>query len=217
MASGRVYVPALVTLGFAAGCLFGWFAFKKPPERPGQPPPAAPAATKIEVSTGTGDLAMVESFFRTWGGYAVWENDITEIAVVSDQPERSRMGYYQVIRAHRRFFFRTLNRLTRPLIDHGVLVRCPIAFTEPPWMREKYYREHPGETPGTVRIDELIGRALLLPPRPPETGDDAGVQTVPGSGEILSTPRTTPGAGAQQEIPYTVPPPPTEKIPPPPE
>lgn len=168
--AGRAYAPAWLTTGLFLGGLWGWYLFRPVPAATMSASRQTPEAV---VPAAVGGLAEVEKLFRIWGGYAVWEDDLTEIAVMRAQPGRIQPEYYQVSRVGRAFYFRTLSHLTRPLIDHGGLARCMLAFTEPRWMHEQYYREHPAETPGAYRPEELVARSSLLPPRPPVTAEAA--------------------------------------------
>lgn len=208
VARGKAYAPVWLASGLFLGCLFGWLAFRSPPEAPAGPAAKSVPALKAVITAGAGNLALIEGLFWTWGGYAVWEDDMTEFVALTKQPGRIQAEYYQVIRAHRRFYFRTLQHLTRPLIDHGELARCPLAFTETAEMREMYYLEHPDETPGRYSIEELMGRAPLLPPRPPVTAETAAEsmsRTMPSAGipvppstkpdQPFQQPKTTPGDG----------------------
>ena len=194
MAAGRAYAPTWLATGLFLGCLMGWCLFRTAPAAAPRVAVARPApAPAVPATLST--LAEVENLFRLWGGYAVWEDDLTEIIVLRVQLGRLHPEYFQVVRVGRGFYFRTLSRLTRPLIDHGELARCPLAFTEPQWMHEQYYREHAGETPGAVRLEELVARGLLLPPRPPITAESAA--TIPTQPDTKvpgpKMPQTTPG------------------------
>jgi len=197
MVSRKGYAPVWLTLGFALGCLFGWLVFRTRAAVPMPDPAGRAPAPRPEVIVTPGHLAAVENLFATWGGYAVWEENLTEIVAWSRQSGRIQAEYYQVLRAHRRFFFRTLQHLTRPVIDHGELVRCPLAFTETEEMRERYYREHPQETPGRYSLDELMERAPTLPPRPPAPAEEEmnPVAGPPGESPPMARPQTTPGDG----------------------
>ncbi len=199
MTSGKGYAPVWLTLGFAVGCLFGWLVFKTRAADPAPGPTTPVRPPKPGVVVTPGRLAEVEMLFETWGGYAVWADDLTEFVAWRKQPGRIEAEYYQAVRVRGRFYFRTLHSLARPLIDHGVIVRCPLAFTETDEMREKYYREHPDETPGRYSLAELMDRAPLLPPRPPEARE----------GEANRATETTPLA------PSAPPPPPPPTEPPP--
>lgn len=191
MPAGRAYAPTWLAAGLFLGCLLGWYAFR--PARAVAPPVSASRPTAVVPETLSA-LPEVENLFRIWGGYAVWDNDLTEIVVLRAQPGRIQPEYYQVLWVGRDFYFRTLSHLTRPLIDHGALARCPLVFTEPVWVREKYYREHPAETPGAYRLEELTARASLLPPRPPVTAESAtGAPPPETKVPRQSSPKTTPG------------------------
>lgn len=160
----RSLAPLWLTLGFAAGLAFAWAAFRAEAPRPAATPvapksqPAAPDRTEIPVNAGT--LRAIEQTFERWGGYAVWENDVTEIATW-DARRKRHSDFYEVRRHDGRLYFRSLAALTRPIIDHGVSATMPITFTEPQAMRDQFYREHPDYDPASApRVD--------LPPRPPE-------------------------------------------------
>lgn len=153
-------VPLWLTLGFAAGLTFGWMAFRDESPRPSavKPAPAAPPE-RTEVLVNAGTLRAVEQTFERWGGYAIWENDVTEIAAW-DARRKRHSDFYEVRRHDGKFYFRSLSALSRPIIDHGVSATMPIAFTEPQWMRDQFYRENPNYDSATApRVD--------LPPRPP--------------------------------------------------
>lgn len=178
--AARPPISLWLTLGFAAGLAFGWFAFRDAKSPAAQRPAAAkaakppePASEEIPVNAGT--LRAVEQTFERWGGYAVWENDTTEIAVW-DPRRKKHSDTYEVRRHEGRFYFRALRALTRPLIDHGVSATMPVQFTEPPEARARFYREHPDYDPATApRVD--------LPPLPPErsAGGSTGMSSNAGS------------------------------------
>lgn len=197
----RSLAPLWLTLGFAAGLAFGWAAFRDATTPPTaatsvapKTPPAAPERTEIPVNAGT--LRAVEQTFERWGGYAVWENDVTEIAAWNARRKR-HSDFYEVRRHDGKLYFRSLAALTRPIIDHGDGL-TPLGFTEPQWMRDEFYREHPDYDPATAPRVEL-------PPRPPEryserqlrSGTDA-TETPPETSipyRTYTTPMLTPGAG----------------------
>lgn len=102
----RLLAPLWLTLGFAAGLAFAWAAFRDEAPRiaatPVVPksPPAAPERTEIPVNAGT--LRSVEQTFERWGGYAVWENDVTEIAAW-DARRKRHSDFYEVRRHDGKF------------------------------------------------------------------------------------------------------------------
>jgi hypothetical protein len=192
--------PLWLTLGFASGLAFGWIAFHE--ETPSPAPAATPAPVvppdRTEIPVNAGTLRAVEQTFERWGGYAVWENDLTEIAVW-DARRKRHSDFYEVRRHDGKFYFRSLAALSRPIIDHGVSATMPIAFTEPQWMRDQFYREHPDYDPATAPRVEL-------PPRPPErfatpprsltpTPDANDTDTTPREYRRRETKPLTPGAG----------------------
>jgi hypothetical protein len=197
-APARSFIPLWLTLGFSAGLAFGWMAFH---EETKLPPPASPplpgardaiAPDRVEIPVDAGTLRAVEQMFNRWGGYAVWENDVTEIAAWD--PRRKRHSdFYEVRRHEGKFYFRSLRTLTRPIIDHGVSTTMPVAFTEPQEAREKFYREHPDYDPASApRID--------LPPKPPERwsptrGGAPSSRSLPSGSNSNSDRRLDPGSG----------------------
>lgn len=191
-------VSLWLTLGFSAGLAFGWLAFRSEPPRvpPAKAPSIATASDRAEVPIDAGTLRAAERIFARWGGYAVWEDDVTEVAVW-DQRRKRHGDFYEVRRHGGKFYFRSLPALTRPILDHGVNAALPLAFTEPQWSRDQFYRDHPDYDPATApRVD--------LPPRPPEPfatsphGDviPPGTQSgYPGTSDGAGRPRLTNGAG----------------------
>ncbi len=179
----RSNVPFVLTAGFALGLGLGWLMFHSetvsaPPARPADGPrPEARATLRRDAGT----LKDVEQIFERWGGYAVWENDVTEIALWSVQDQRHD-DYYEVRRVGGEFYFRSLARLTRPLIDHGVRSRSLIAFTETQALHDYFYRENPGYRPGSEP-------PVDLPPSPPQHYERKDL-SVNGASALV-----TPGAG----------------------
>ncbi|MBI2518233.1 MAG: hypothetical protein HYV95_15230 [Opitutae bacterium] len=164
MAANGNSFPLWLTLGFAMGLSFGWVMFKSDTSKA---PPAAeqvkvrekPAAAS-DAPRDAGTLAGAEQTFQRWGGYAVWEDDATEIAVWNARRKRFS-DFYEVRRVHGQFYFRTIQRLSRPFIDHGVRGRLPIVFTEPQADHDAFHRQHPDYDPASEPIVDL-------PPRMPE-------------------------------------------------
>lgn len=188
----RSDVPFVLTAGFAVGLGLGWLMFHPAPVKA---PPPSPVGPKPEVHSDlrkdAGTLTDVERIFQRWGGYAVWENDTTEIALWSMQNQRHD-DYYEVRRIGGEFYFRTLARLTRPVIDHGERARRPVAFTETQVMHDDYHREHPG-------YDPTLEPVVDLPPRLPEPYErtDPSASRLPGPPPptVPPLPLLTPGAG----------------------
>ncbi len=181
--------PLWLTLGFVVGLGFGWLAFenhstsestassavKADPVRPARPFIPDPPRAAVQ-------LGELEELFQAWGGYSIWENNVTQLAVWNGSTSR-HSDFYEVRRSSRKFYFRTLPKAEWPLIDHGEMVRCPLWFAETPEMRKKFYREHPEVLPGMPILHNLPKRSPLLPPLPP-----VPAETISGSKPIPRPP-----------------------------
>lgn len=126
-------VPSWVSLGFVLGALFV-IALPKPK-------PAPPEVKIVEVvrpPAAETKLTTVEAVFAAWREYAVWHDDLTEIAYWNPGTQEFS-EFYEVWRVADREYFRSIPRLTRRLISHGKEPppECPLRFTE----TEAQYRE----------------------------------------------------------------------------
>jgi hypothetical protein len=122
--------PSWVTLGFVLGALFVW-ALPRPEKV------APPAAKPMTVSLDRPKATEIEAVFAVWGHYAVWENDLTEVALW-DVDKHSYSICYEVLRNGETFYFRSIPRLTRPVLTHGIHVTTPLLFTETEAMRREW-------------------------------------------------------------------------------
>jgi hypothetical protein len=116
--------PSWVLLGFGIGVLFIWML----------PPSETPAAAGLEpaaapVARSAPQIAVIEAVFAEWGSSASWENDVTEVALWSSETG-SYSQCFQVIRTGGMYFFRSIPRLTRPVLTRGVRDNSPLQFTE---------------------------------------------------------------------------------------
>ncbi len=116
--------PSWVLLGFGIGVLFIWML----------PNSETPAAVNLEpspapVARSAPQIAVIEAVFAEWGSAASWENDVTEIALWSSETG-SYSQCFQVIRTGGMYFFRSIPRLTRPVLTRGVRDNSPLQFTE---------------------------------------------------------------------------------------
>ena len=119
--------PSWVMLGFVLGAFFVWAL----PEGEKTPPPPAPVERALEKDAPVSRLPRltdVEAVFAQWDRYAIWENDVTEVAYWSEEA-RSFSNFFEVLRSGDRLFFRSIPKLTRPLIRRGVEARSPLLFT----------------------------------------------------------------------------------------
>ena len=134
--------PSWIMVGFVVGCVFAYVADREidkrrpkpaaesvPVTRAVEPPPTA------EVAPTRLSLSEVDAIFRQFSAGAVWENDITEVAVWNPVTKKFS-DLIEVIRSGEYFYFRPITRLTRPLIsidpEPGVL----LLFTETDANRE---------------------------------------------------------------------------------
>jgi hypothetical protein len=187
-------VPGWITLGFLSGLVFAYVFMKtgpvpdlvkSVPDQPSRAPVTGTGSRQIpNLPLDASTLGEVEVLFQAWGGYAVWKNNITQFALWNKDTD-AHSDFYEVRRANRIYYFRTLPEKDWPLIDHGEMVRCPLWFAETPEMREEFYRGHPEMTPTTPILRTLPPRSPLLPPLSPMPEE-------PGS-----TPLLEPGRKAQ--------------------
>lgn len=131
--------PSWVTLGFVLGALFvlAWprHQAEAPEDRPvvdAVPTPAkAPEAPKY---------ATIDAVFESYGNYAVWSDDKTEVALWSPQ-EKKYSDCYEVVRVDGEHYFRPIPALTRPILTHGIPENAPLLFTETELQRKEWLGE----------------------------------------------------------------------------
>lgn len=154
--------PSWISLGFILGVLFVWFLPRPEPEvievpvRDETPPP-------LVASRTAPDFTGIEAVFAMWGEYAVWENDLTEVAMW-DIALKQYAKFYEVRRAEGNYYFRSIARLTRPVLTHGVDANAPLLFTEPDQKRREWLQERDAET--WKAITDSIQK--VAPPAKPE-------------------------------------------------
>jgi hypothetical protein len=159
-------VPSWVMLGFIVGALFVW-ALPKRESASASAPPEAPSL----VVQATSRLTTIEAVFAEWGQYAVWHQDRTEIALWNSEIQ-AYSDCYEVLRNDGAFFFRSIPRLTHPLLTHGLqanLENCPIQFTETTAQRTTWLGEKNQETWRSISTAarENMGVASPAPTPPP--------------------------------------------------
>jgi hypothetical protein len=151
-------VPSWLTLGFALGALFVLALPKRaavePQTRPAAEAPAKPAPPR--------PISTIEAVFADWGRYALWSDDTTEVALWNADT-KGYSDYYEVLRFGDNFYFRTLPRLTRPILDHGVPDGAPLEYTCTVRQREEWLREVGAEN---MRALSEGVRQSLAPPTP---------------------------------------------------
>ncbi len=158
--------PSWVMLGFLLGALFVWRLPHRDaplPARPvvlATPEPARPSEPP-QIST-------IEAVFSEWSSYAVWDNDVTQVAMwnsaVGDFAE-----CYEVRRVGDTYYFRTIPHLTNRVIRHGKALppECPLRFTETEEQYREWRTEGRVERPAeNLRPKMSVPRALPAMPTP---------------------------------------------------
>jgi hypothetical protein len=134
--------PSWIMVGFVVGCVFAYVADREIDKRRPKPAAEPVPVTRAVESPPTAQLAPtrlslseVDAIFRQFSAGAVWENDITEVAVWNPVTKKFS-DLVEVMRSGEYFYFRPITRLTRPLIsvepEPGVL----LLFTETEANRE---------------------------------------------------------------------------------
>lgn len=119
--------PSWVMLGFLLGAATVWMMERsKTPPAP-VPVTVAPKPVRVEPSP----LTMIEAVFAEWGTYAVWENNVTEVALW--RPEtRTYSECYEVRKIGGELYFRSIPKLTHRVVRSGSPLPsdAPLQFTE---------------------------------------------------------------------------------------
>lgn len=160
-ASKMSKTPSWIMLGFVLGAAF--VAALPPLRKSVTPEPPAFKATEAPRPAGRREppqLTTIEAVFAVWGRYAVWSDDVTEVALWNIR-DKAFSDFYEVRRIGDQYYFRTLSKLTRRVISRGkTLTESPLLFTE----TEEQYREWVayGRSEQAVEQD-------LRPPVPPRS------------------------------------------------
>jgi hypothetical protein len=118
--------PSWITLGFVLGALF---VYTLPHNESNSRIPPRAEFTAPVVRLDRPKLTEIEAVFADWERYAVWQDDTTEVAYW-DTDKRTYSIYYEVLRRDGTFYFRSIPRLTRPVLRRGVPEQSPLQFTE---------------------------------------------------------------------------------------
>jgi hypothetical protein len=142
--------PSWITLGFVLGALFVWSL----PDPPPPPPPLKPETTVVKLERPK--ITEIEAVFAEWNEFAVWKNDLTEVAMW-DAAKQSYSQFYEVLRNGEDYYFRSIPALTRPVLTHGVPENAPLQYTETEEMRREWMR---------ARWEKAFAPPESEPPRP---------------------------------------------------
>jgi len=85
-------------------------------------------------------IATIEAVFEQYGHYAVWKNDVTEVAMWNADT-KDFTDFYEVARMDGNYYFRAIPHLTRPVLTHGVPADCPLMFTETAEQRQQWLND----------------------------------------------------------------------------
>ena len=184
-----------VMLGFLLGAASVW-GLRRDAE---QAVRVASAVTLKEwptvVRTTLPALTTIEAVFAEWGQYAVWDDQVTEVALWRTEAG-SFSEFYEVRRVGEGYYFRSIPQLTRRVIRHGVPrpKESPLEFTE----TEAHYREwfehgRFERQPQPTVQPSLFGPALIPPgetlPRIPVPKVPAQKSTLPSPESPLDRPK----------------------------
>lgn len=153
--------PSWITLGFVLGALFV-LALPSRDEKPAAAPPPEPEPPPVRLERPA--LAEIEAVFADWGESAIWQNEVTEVALW-DTARRSYSLFYEVVRHNGAYYFRSIPRLTRPILTDGVPTNTPLQYTTPVAVRE----ERRLFDPRTLRPSVEVRRPEIKTLPPPAT------------------------------------------------
>jgi hypothetical protein len=118
--------PSWITLGFVLGALF---VLALPRSEKKATPSGSTDEPPRVVQLERPKLTEAEAVFMEWERYAVWKNGVTQIAMW-DTEKRSFSIFYEVLRQNGEYYFRSIPRLTRPILTRGVPADAPLQFAE---------------------------------------------------------------------------------------
>lgn len=161
--------PSWIMLGFLLGAAFVVALpplWKRPAAKSVPVPtlePVPPAAPRDPPQ-----LTTIEAVFAAEEKYAVWADDITEVALWNSR-DGAFSDFYEVRRIGGARYFRTISTLTRRIIDRGKpRPESPLQFTE---SEEQYreWKEHGRSERPTGRELSPINDPPMRKPPPPST------------------------------------------------
>lgn len=182
--------PSWIMVGFLLGAVTVWYLPQRAEKR-GMPPPRVAQKTEPTemVKREAQPLTTIEYVFDEWAKYAVWEYDMTEVALWNSK-EQSFADFYEVRRygSPERYYFRSIPALTRRIISRGKdIPNCPLKFTE---SEDQYqeWKQH-GRNDRPFGDQRPLSAFAPEPPRPSAIDANAlrsGVQIAPPKIEPVS-------------------------------
>lgn len=117
--------PSWILLGFLLGALFVWTLPSEDKTAESLSGVNPPQVVQLERPK----LSDVEAVFAEWERFAVWKNNISQVAMW-DTEKRSYSIFYEVLREGDGYYFRSIPQLTRPVLMRGVPDNAPLQFAE---------------------------------------------------------------------------------------
>lgn len=130
-------IPSWVTLGFVVGALFVLALPRRAPVAPPATPTVEEAPSAPARPPAAPQVTTIEAVFAAWDQYAVWSNDMTEVALWN-AGTKSYSDYYEVLKTANGYYFRSIPGFTRPILTHGVADNSPLQFTETARQRQQW-------------------------------------------------------------------------------
>lgn len=128
--------PSWIMLGFLFGAFFVWALPRRAPPVAAREFTATPAPVLSAPRFTT-----IEGVFADWNRHAVWHSELTEVALWNAEA-KAYADSYEVLRVGDSYYFRSILRLTRPLLTHGgIPANSPLQFTETEEQRQEWLRE----------------------------------------------------------------------------
>jgi hypothetical protein len=138
-------IPSWVMLGFVLGAGFVLALPGRAPKPRSEAPPVPQAGPPAAIQAAEAPkLTTIEAVFEEWGKHASWDNDLTEVALW-DPRTRDFTDAYEVVKLGDALFFRSIPRLTRPVMTHGVKEGSPLLLTETEEQRREWLKERDEE------------------------------------------------------------------------
>lgn len=160
--------PSWITLGFVLGALFVFSLPRERPSRSSTPPVAPPPVQRLERPK----ISEIEAVFDEWGRYALWADDITQVALWDTQTHKFSI-FYEVLRSSGNYYFRSISRIDRivPPEEMRLPANAPLRFA----------RMLVGDLPAPAPVREREFRPVLdtTPRRPVIPAEPSGPTKAP--------------------------------------
>jgi hypothetical protein len=179
--------PSWVMLGFFLGAAFVW-TFKRDAVKPVAMVPSAATVTEWpkSVLVPPPSLTTIEAVFADWGKHAVWEDNVTEVAMWRSETN-SFSDFYEVRKVGDVLYFRSIAKLTRLVIRHGVpLPQSPLQFTETEAQYREWLEHGRVERPKDAPRPSVPPPPQMRPPALPRTAAPAPTDSMKPGRETLN-------------------------------